>query len=221
MISGKSKIIWWGVLLAFFAGWVNVLFLAELGITVSHMTGDLSKFSFNLVLQKSSAEAIISLGVVLTFFVLGAMISGILIGRGILKFGKPYGMAIIGQAALLVFSFFFRTVSPVLSCGLAACSCGMQNSLATVYRGIILRTTHVTGLLTDLGHSLGMLVSGREIKYWKIAVYLSLLVGFMSGTMTGGISYILIGFKSLLLVATGYALSGIIYFRKRRMMQRK
>lgn len=196
-----------------------MLFLAELGITVSHMTGDLSKLSFDLVFQKSSAEAIISLGIVLTFFVLGAMISGILIGRGVLKFGRPYGVAIIGQAALLFFSFFFRPVSPVLSCGLAACSCGIQNSLATVYRGVILRTTHVTGLLTDLGHSLGMLLSGREIKYWKIAVYLSLLVGFMGGALTGGISYILIGFKSLLLVATGYALSGVLYFRKRRMME--
>jgi|GEM_PF-5134493 len=40
-------------------------------------------------------------------------------------------------------------------------ACGFQNALATHY-GLVLRTTHVTGLLTDLGTNLGMRLRGHR-----------------------------------------------------------
>jgi uncharacterized membrane protein YoaK (UPF0700 family) len=201
-------------LLAFFAAWTNIIFIAEFGVSVSHMTGDISKLSLEVILNKHIAY-LYTLAVTSTAFILGAGISGAAISQGVLRFGRPYGIAIIGQALLLTLSFFMRPYSVMLCCGLAACACGMQNALASVYRGVILRTTHVTGLLTDLGHSLGMLISGKKLHSWKIAVYIMILAGFISGALVGGLSYFKFGFKALLLVAAGYAVSGSIYFYNR------
>merc|ERR1719357_1841543 len=40
----------------------------------------------------------------------------------------------------------------------AALACGLQNGMCTMHLGSIVRTTHVTGLSTDLGTNLGRLI---------------------------------------------------------------
>ena len=75
--------------------------------------------------------------------------------------------------------------SPLPACFLAAWACGMQNALATRYRGLVLRTTHITGLLTDLGQLIGMRLRGHPIEIWKITTPLLLAASFVAGAAIG------------------------------------
>ncbi len=37
----------------------------------------------------------------------------------------------------------------------AACACGLQNGMATRFSGAVVRTTHMSGIVTDIGLLLG------------------------------------------------------------------
>ena len=55
---------------------------------------------------------------------------------------------------------------------LASAACGLQNALATTYSGAIVRTTHVTGIFTDLGIMLGAIFRGQTLDYRKAKLFL-------------------------------------------------
>ena len=42
----------------------------------------------------------------------------------------------------------------------AAFACGLQNALTTSYSGAVVRTTHLSGIITDIGNVLGMACRG-------------------------------------------------------------
>merc|ERR1719191_1161741 len=65
-----------------------------------------------------------------------------------------YGLAMMGTASLLVLSTIleWHPIAPFL----VSAACGLQNGMATSYSGAVIRTTHVTGIATDVG-----LISGR------------------------------------------------------------
>ena len=98
----------------------------------------------------------------------------------------------------------------------AAMACGLQNGMASSYCGLILRTTHVTGLVTDIGVMLGQWLRFRKIEIWKLLLLVMLLAGFFSGGLLGGWLYARAGIPALLLAAGGILLAGIFYFDWRR-----
>merc|ERR1719401_1610209 len=61
----------------------------------------------------------------------------------------------MGNACLLVIVVLCweHDVAPYL----CAAACGLQNGMATSYSGAVIRTTHVTGIATDIG-----LICGRS-----------------------------------------------------------
>ena len=50
-----------------------------------------------------------------------------------------------------------------------------------------MRTTHITGLLTDLGQLIGMRLRGHPIEPWKITTPLLLALAFALGAMGGAL----------------------------------
>src|SRR5690606_13280086 len=158
-----------GCILAFLAAAVNAEFMLRMGVSVSHLTGDVARITSEAV--ESGGEwtgeaAILCLS--LAGFVGGAATAGFFIHHPNLQLGRPYGRSVIGVGLLLMAAHPLLRVSVLLPCFLAAWACGMQNALATRYRGLILRTTHITGLLTDLGQLIGMRLRGHPIESWKI-----------------------------------------------------
>merc|ERR1712151_184982 len=84
----------------------------------------------------------------------------------------------------------------------AAAACGLQNGMATHWGGAVVRTTHVTGLFTDVGLLLGRLLSifcrkrcGAifddfdkafvEDDLSKLSVLLSIAASFLIGIFVG------------------------------------
>jgi len=74
---------------------------------------------------------------------------------------------------------------------------------------MVLRTTHITGLLTDLGTNLGMRLKGHHIALWKLMVPTFLVLSFFSGAVFGTGLVIFMTSSALLSLAGLYLAGGI------------
>lgn len=100
---------------------------------------------------------------------------------------------------------------------------GMQNSLVTSISKSVFRTTHLTGLFTDLGIELSQLFFYKD-KFHKnklvksINLRLTIIAMFFTGGVIGGILFDQFGIESLLL-GTSILIFGLLYdFIKIRML---
>lgn len=157
-------------LLAFVAGAVNAGGFLVIGVYTSHATGVISAFADQVVLGQW-ALALVGLAMVASF-VAGAMATAVLT-----HWARRQGLASVfalpvAVEALLLAGFAalggqltaaetpLRALLPVTALMLAFLM-GLQNALITAASGYNLRTTHMTGIITDLGIELGRLV------YWN------------------------------------------------------
>ena len=198
-----------GCALAILAAAINTLFTLELGTSVSHLTGDSARFAISLGSLDSSGGMALKLALAILGFLFGALLAGFALQHPHLGVGSSYRLPIvaIGLIMLLAWALFPQHQNMALL--LAASACGFQNALASKFRGLILRTTHITGLLTDLGANLGMRLRGHQITPWRIVVPALLIVSFFGGALAGAMLYWLEGMNALPLLAAGYFVAAI------------
>ena len=201
-----------GCILAFLAAAVNADFMLRLGVSVSHLTGDLSRITVEALKANGgwSREAAI-LCLSLGGFVGGAATAGFFIHHPNFQLGRPYGRSVMFVGLLLMACHPLLKVSVLLPCFLAAWACGMQNALATRYRGLVLRTTHITGLLTDLGQLLGMRLRGHPIESWKITVPLLLASAFALGAAAGAALHLTTSIPVTFACGVTYLAGGLVW----------
>lgn len=84
-------------------------------------------------------------------FFAGCVGSGLIIRHKELRSGYPYGIALMFECGLLVTACYLLRHESMDGAYFAAMACGLQNRMATTYSGAVIRTTHVTGIVTDLG----------------------------------------------------------------------
>ncbi|WP_367874799.1 YoaK family protein [Luteolibacter sp. Populi] len=177
-----------GCILAFLAAAVNADFMLRVGVSVSHLSGDLSRIASQAGRGAGhwSREAVLLI-LTVSGFVGGAATAGFFIHHPNLQLVRPYGRSVIFVGLLLLATHPAGRYSVPLACFMAAWACGMQNALATRYRGLILRTTHITGLLTDFGQLIGMRLRGHPIESWKITTPFALAASFAAGAAAGSV----------------------------------
>ena len=105
------------------------------------------------------------LAVVLRFFsfFLGSLLSGILISSRKIGMGTElYGIVLMLVSALIFAGWLTATSSPagVAPC-LLALSMGLQNGMLTKHAHAVVRTTHMTGIATDIG-----VIIGHQLGRW-------------------------------------------------------
>lgn len=189
-----------GFFLAFTAGSVNSVGL--LGFkhqAVSHLTG-VSTF-FSLEIATTQWAEVFHLWVVAIAFLVGAIFSGFVVGNTALMLGRRYSFALFIEALLLItaaFCLFFNKSSGYF---FASAACGLQNAMTSSYSGAVVRTTHVSGLFTDIGIMLGMRLRGQQIDRRRLILYLTLISGFICGGVVGAILYEHLAAFALLLPA--------------------
>ncbi|QJE95538.1 YoaK family protein [Luteolibacter luteus] len=201
-----------GCILAFLAAAVNADFMLGLGVSVSHLTGDLSRITAEAVKAGdlwSGEAALLCLSV--AGFVGGAATSGYFIHHPNLQLARPYGRSMVFIGLLLMATRLLQSQSLQLTCFVAAWACGMQNALATRYRGLILRTTHITGLLTDLGQLIGMRLRGHPVESWKIGTPFVLALSFATGAAVGAILKLKTGIPVPLVCGAVYVVGGLVW----------
>jgi uncharacterized membrane protein YoaK (UPF0700 family) len=209
-----------GAALAGIAGMVNVIgFLSYSHQAVTHLTGTTSQFS--IALESADASAIMHLGAVMLAFLAGATVSGYIVRRQTLKLGRRYGLALGIEGGLLVIAALLMRAQHEAGSYFASAAFGLQNAMATTYSGTILRTTHVTGIVTDLGAMFGHALRGMEVDWTRARLYLMVMGGFIGGGILGATLFHLVGTDALfypaaiiLLVAAGYG--GYAHFARDR-----
>lgn len=202
-----------GFALAFIAGAANAGAFLAVKLYTSHMTGLVSSMADHIALGEI-ALALGAFGAVLSFLS-GAMASSFMINfakRRALR--SRYAIPLVFEAALLlVFGLLgarlavvpglFVPATVMLLCFMM----GLQNAVITKISGAVVRTTHLTGVITDLGIELGRLL------YWnrshrhpqervvadrdRIVVLGLLCCSFLLGGIAGAL-----GFKHLGYLAT-------------------
>ena len=206
-----------GGLLAFNAGAINAGGFMAVHTYTSHMTGFVSLIADNLVLGNLSL-VLAGLGALLAFCA-GAMVTAILVNwtrRRQLR--STYALPLL-LAALLLLMFGLvganldrnTPFSVPLTVLLLAFLMGLQNAVVSKISSAQVRTTHMTGVITDLGIELGKLV------YWnrggspsqpdvlanrsKLRLFGLLLGMFLLGGIAGAAGFKYLAFASVVPLA--------------------
>jgi uncharacterized membrane protein YoaK (UPF0700 family) len=154
--------------LAFIGGFVNSCGFVLIGVFTSHVTGNVGRLANDIAVRDTPAS-IAAFAMIAAFFV-GAFLASMMVESNF--FGRTptaYGMAMIMEAiALAVFVVTCHWGDPnhprhqdakaLLLCA----AMGMQNSLVTRLSGSVVRTTHLTGVVTDLG-----IEAARWFRWWR------------------------------------------------------
>ncbi|KAJ3079149.1 hypothetical protein HK102_003997 [Quaeritorhiza haematococci] len=188
-----------GTVLAMNAGFINVVTLAGVfSVTVSHVTGNVTKIA--IALFTGDFTMLIMITSILFSFMFGSFIAGFMVGDNKFKLGRAYGYALLLESAALFGSFIFLRKELIVGEWCAAFGCGLQNALATSYSGAVVRTTHMTGILTDIGNFLGQACrTDTNTEVWRLKVLVPLLFGYMLGGIIGQTAYLFMRENSFLL----------------------
>ena len=146
---------------------------------------------------------------------LGGVVSGAIVGDQGFRWSRRYGWVLMLEALFLVAAYAdmhtpWENVGEHKSKGRgavwAAFACGLQNAITTTFSGAVIRTTHTTGLLTDIGVVIGQILFHREqgkVHLWKLSVFVPLYVSFVLGGCVAVLSHRLHGDETGLLVVAG------------------
>ncbi|CAJ1400013.1 unnamed protein product [Effrenium voratum] len=154
----KFWVMGFGWCLAACAGAANVIALKSWNLYASHVTGSTSAMAFRLEgyhQGEFGSETFREAFFLVFSFLVGAYTCGLLIDKNQVHFGGKsfYGLALLMNSCLLVEAAFIP--GRLLPACLVAGACGLQNAMCTSHFGAIVRTTHVTGTVTDIGSTLG------------------------------------------------------------------
>jgi uncharacterized membrane protein YoaK (UPF0700 family) len=196
-------------MLAGIAGYVNAVMLGAGHLPVTHLTGSVSQVGGDLV-RGQPAHAV-TLLIIIASFIGGAALSGVLIGDPRLRRGNPYGVAMLLEAAMLTAAGLTLATAPLPAIAIAATAAGLQNAMASSYGRLILRTTHVTGMATDIGLLLGRRIRGDRVETWKFGLLVLLFAAFALAGAAGWRASAVLGGPALLIPAGLLVATGLVY----------
>ena len=201
-----------GAWLALHAGYVNAIgYLSTHRAGLTHVTGQITKVGIELG-GGSWHDAFTALLLVSWFF-FGAALSGVLIPRTELtEKGPRYAIALLVEAALLLTATLLLHEGYEWSINLVALGAGMQNAMASSYAGTVVRTTHVTGIVTDLGLMLGHALRGSRPERLHAMLLLGLLGSFLAGGVLGAVALPLLHEWALGVPAATLTVSAVGYW---------
>ncbi|GAB1431448.1 YoaK family protein [Spirochaetota bacterium] len=202
--------------MAFSAGAINVFTMnTMMGQAVTHHSGNTSA----MIIAVSHGELTYALFIltVIAAFLAGSILSGFIIKDYHLKLGRRYGVSLILESVIILTAWYVLDNQPKFGLLLLAVAGGLQNAMATTYSGAVIRTTHLTGLYTDLGVIIGNRLAGIEIPKKKLKILLDILSGFILGGLVNVLLYPKTGNKILAIPAAISGCLGLIYYIYRRL----
>lgn len=199
-----------GFVLAFVAGAINAGGFLAVQQYTSHMTGIVSAMADNLAL--GSLELVLAgLGALLSFL-FGAACSTVLVNYARRRnLYSEYALPLLLEAVLLIcFGILGARMAAIrglfvpLTVMLLCYIMGLQNALITKLSRAEIRTTHLTGTITDIGIELGKLfywnrhhlpgqerVLANRNRLWEL---IFLVCFFFSGAIVGALGFRYLGY---------------------------
>jgi uncharacterized membrane protein YoaK (UPF0700 family) len=211
-----------GVLLCFVAGAINAGGFLAVRQYTSHLTGIVSAMADGLALG-AYGLVLPGLGALLSF-VAGAACSAIMVNYARRrKMHGEYALPLLLEAVLLLgfgvlgarlagVAGLFVPLTVMMLCFIM----GLQNALITKVSKAEIRTTHITGIVTDIGIEVGKMLywngapqPGRhEVRanHERLRLLVALVSAFFAGGVSGALGFQAIGYSAtvplaLLLVA--------------------
>jgi uncharacterized membrane protein YoaK (UPF0700 family) len=198
-------------LLSFVAGLVNITGVLALKTLTTNVTGHFAFFAEEVMKHDYTTAFTFLLFTV--FFLLGSFLSSFL--QEVISIKNPdlshifpitLEMVILIAIGLFGSSNGIFTFDGKLTAFFMLLAMGIQNSLVTNISRSVVRTTHLTGLFTDLGIELSQLFfykNPEDIKKLKTSIFLrfSIISFFFLGCFFGGIIYQFLEIKTLFIAA--------------------
>jgi uncharacterized membrane protein YoaK (UPF0700 family) len=214
-----------GFALAFVAGGINAGGFLAVRQYTSHVTGMVSSLADNLALGEFALVVDAAVGVFA--FLLGAMSCALLVNFARRRrMASEYALPLMLEAVLILlfglmgarlaaFEGLLVPFTIVLLCFVM----GLQNAVVTKLSGGVVRTTHLTGTVTDLGIELGKLLywnRDREAARFvradrdRILVLAGLLGAFLAGAVAGAFGFKFAGYASTVPLAIVLILLAVV-----------
>lgn len=205
-------------LLSFVAGLVNVAGFLAVATLTTNVTGHFA-FFVDEVLKLNFWQGFIYFLYIFSFF-FGSFFSSFLV-EFISRRNANYVYIVptsIESLILFLIAFlekrFIAENSDFIACSLLF-AMGLQNSLVTRISNATVRTTHLTGLFTDLGIELSQLLFYREKDtrnnlISSVKLRLTIIGFFFIGGVIGGVFYSSLGLR-ILFLGTIILVMGIVY----------
>ncbi len=197
------------------AGAINASAFFAVGAYTSHVTGTVARIGDELAAGHLWLAT--RSGIFVGSFFLGALVCSLLLFYGKRSGASRYWRPLLLECAVLL---VFATVNVGSESGahlnsleMTALICfamGLQNALVTKLSGARIRTTHLTGVVTDAG-----IEAARAIDHWqqsgrapslfddpdlkKLRLHLAIFGSFIAGAALGPIAYLYVGHISMLL----------------------
>lgn len=222
--------------MAFQAGLLNVGGFMACHRFVSHVTGFATYFGVDIGNQEFGHA--LGMLVVPLLFLCGSMLSGLLVDIRLKLHLKPKYYIVFGVMFILIMTvvvggfngFFGQFGGPLnhsqgyLLLSLLCLICGLQNGTITSVSRAVVRTTHLTGITTDLGIGLVRVLNRGRLKEnvdddiranWMRA---GIIVFFGLGSLTGAFVFAQMNYRGFIVPAaiTGILFATTIYFQTSR-----
>jgi uncharacterized membrane protein YoaK (UPF0700 family) len=125
---------------------------------------------------------------------------------------RRYGVVMMVEGGLLAVATALLMAKHRLGLPAVAMACGIQNAMTSSYCGLVIRTTHVTGTVTDIGVMLGHWIRHRQIDGWKLGFLAVVVSAFGTGGWIGALADIRFGPGCLSLAAGAVTIAGGLFW---------
>lgn len=233
----SSRLPWIWFLLCFQAGAINAGGFLAVSRFVSHLTGFATLLGVEV--GKGNLSSALTVATAPFYFLLGTIFSALLIDRRIRQKTKPLYAEVMFVifALLLCVSWIEKehfaknldmmissveTVETYLIIVLLTFLCGIQNAIFSDTSGAVIRSTHLTGITTDLGVSIvralsessGSLEKKNEIRFIFFRMWA--IFGFILGSALSSFVFLKNGYLGFLLPAlVAVFLSGAFWYMQK------
>ncbi len=197
------------LVLATAAGILNAMALSAFGFLPSHMSGNASHMSTEVA--SSDTHGFLFLATLIMAFVLGGMLARIAVIVGqklrtifcLIIVAEGMALTAVSTFELLFYSTRFNG-EVLIALGFLM---GVHNATSTQLSNGRVRTTHVTGTLTDAGIALGSFLLSwgspsealdRRAFRKQLYTHLTTIFSFLSGCIIGLVLFDAFGFKAML-----------------------
>ena len=205
-------------LLSFVAGLVNVVGFFSVQKLTTNVTGHFAFFIDEVF--KLNLDNAFHIALFVIFFFLGAFFANFSVETySRIRETQTYLFPILIEALILAIiaftgNYLIKSNPDVIAYSLLF-AMGMQNSLVTSISKSIVRTTHLTGLFTDMGIEFSQLFFYKDEKHKaqlvkSIKLRLTIILMFFVGGVSGGILFGSFGIQSLILGSL-ILLGGLFY----------
>jgi len=175
-------------LMAFNGGWINAIAFTDVwkaGLT--HLTGLTTNSAIRVVIPAAPGQITLFQFLVYIFgFYCGAAVVGFMISAPRLRWGRLQGAAVVLHGIAILSAWAVSGITTTFSGWLITFAMGGQNAVSSLFAGMGLRTSHITGHVLDIGIAVGQILATQSLTtLWRIDLNLPVFAAFWLGAICG------------------------------------